>query len=156
MKQLATQFVAALLLAMASASVWGNDNNVNLADESDYSVLVFWASWCGRCDAVLKDMDALHMSGALHGIPVKAVNIGAQANAAQALLRKGGQDLQELDRARNVAKVIGPIPKLAKVGPVCRRRMTEVGWTSINPIARRRCIVVVAAIGMSDHQSFCM
>ena len=104
MKQLATQFVAALLLAMASASVWGNDNNVNLADESDYSVLVFWASWCGRCDAVLKDMDALHMSGALHGIPVKAVNIGAQANAAQALLRKGGQDLQLIADGQTLAE----------------------------------------------------
>ncbi len=104
MKQLATQFVAALLLAMASVSVWGNDNNVNLADESDYSVLVFWASWCGRCDAVLKDMDALHMSGALHGIPVKAVNIGAQANAAQALLRKGGQDLQLIADGQTLAE----------------------------------------------------
>ena len=89
---------------MASASVWGNDNNVNLADESDYSVLVFWASWCGRCDAVLKDMDALHMSGALHGIPVKAVNIGAQANAAQALLRKGGQDLQLIADGQTLAE----------------------------------------------------
>lgn len=107
MKQLATQFVAALLLAMASASVWGNDNNVNVADESDYSVLVFWASWCGRCDAVLKDMDALHMSGALHGIPVKAVNIGAQANAAQALLRKGGQDLQLIADGQTLAERFG-------------------------------------------------
>ena len=47
------------------------------------------------------------MSGALHGIPVKAVNIGAQANAAQALLRKGGQDLELIADGQTLAERFG-------------------------------------------------
>ena len=103
MKQLAATIITSLSLLMAAAPVWGADARQPEATTAGYEVLVFWASWCGRCDAVLKDMEALQTSGALEGVPVKAVHVGAEAGAAQALQRKGGSELQLIAAGQSLA-----------------------------------------------------
>ena len=94
MNQAATWIVATVTALFASAA-WADEAPMQPdAATSPYQVLVFWASWCGRCDTVLKDMETLQSDDALSGTAIKAVNLGDGASAREALARKGGDRLQ--------------------------------------------------------------
>lgn len=100
MKQLISLMIAIGSLAAAGTA----SAEEAVASTPGYEVLVFWASWCGRCDAVLKDMDSLQHNDALSGVAVKAVNIGDGDRASAALLRKGGGDLRLVENGQELAK----------------------------------------------------
>lgn len=105
MKQFATTILilAAAALAMPAWAAEGSSQ----ADDDRYEVLVFWASWCGACEPVLRDMSELQANASLSGASVKAVNLGDTHHAGAALQRKGGGQLQLVTNGQSLAEQFG-------------------------------------------------
>ena len=118
------QFVACIAILGFGLSF----SSASLADDSfqsgdpTYEVLVFWASWCGARDTVLKDMGELQARGAMSGATIRAVNLGDASHAAEALKRKGGHSLQLVAEGQPLAD---------------RLHVTQVPWVVVVDSAGR-------------------
>ncbi len=84
-------------------------------------VLNFWATWCGSCEAEIRDLDRVYRERSGQGLAVVGVNVGEDAQRAESFLRQelGATYPSLLDPDRTIARryrVTG-VPVTVFMGP---------------------------------------
>ena len=86
-----------------------NDGNLRLSEQrGDVIMLNFWASWCGPCREEMPLLNDLHARYEPVGFQVWGVNVDANRDDAQAMLKKIPVEFPVLfDSASDVSKLFG-------------------------------------------------
>lgn len=94
-KLTATLMAAAMLMLSNSAYSADTNNQKTAASEDTVNVLVFWGSWCGSCNSVMKSIEALRKTHAGKNVKFTAVSLSDEENP-QAYMQKNqfGFDVQ--------------------------------------------------------------
>jgi len=84
-------------------------------------VLNFWATWCGSCEAEIRELDRVYRERSGQGLAVVGVNVGEDAQRAETFLRQdlGATYPSLLDPERTIARryhVTG-VPVTVFIGP---------------------------------------
>lgn len=67
--------------------------NVKLSDiDSDYTLLVFWATWCPHCNSLVKDLKKIYLPDNRHKLEIITVSLDESKEELDRFLKEGGYD----------------------------------------------------------------
>ncbi len=108
MNKILSQGFRALLLSLVAFSATAFAPAADAAETGKgLKVLVFWASWCPNCGAVLKNLDQLRAKHAGKNVEFCAVSFSDEADPKAALHKKGVDGFKVVANGEALFKKVG-------------------------------------------------